>query len=139
MDNSMIDGFSCLIIGIFVIVIWYFIIKWFTSVKREGLENSSDSSTADGIAGNAANYAALLKTKSTQIKDSLLISKYRTDYENVIINMEDLCNNMMLNQILKIDVNGDAKSNLENLTILNTLSQARKSLDECMKYVDKQP
>ena len=139
MVESLMDGFTCLVIIVLVLVIWYFVIYKFF-IKREGLENNNESTSASGsgIAGDAANYAALIKAKSVQIQDTLLISKYRSDYENAIINLEDLCNFMMLNQALSIDVNADAKTNLEKFNIMNALSNAKKSLNECMQFVDKQ-
>lgn len=142
MDTLSMDTLTCFCIIILVLFIWYVIFQLFLGKKREGLENNSDGDNklADGkgIAGDAANYAALIKAKSVQIQDTLLISKYRSDYENVIINLEDLCNFMMLTQALSIDVNSDAKSNLEKFTIINGLSNAKKSLNECMQFIDKQ-
>lgn len=140
MDN---DFWSIIILIVFGLIIIYLLTILFAAKKnKEGLENNDASpdvaKVADGIAGNAANYAAMIKAKSVQIQDTLLISKYRSDYENVIINLEDLCNFMMLNQIVKMDMNGDAKSNLANFNIINALSNAKKSLNECMQFVDKQ-
>ncbi len=142
MDSVSIDALTCLSIIALVIFIWYVMIQWFWRNNKEGLENNSGeankSGSGTGVAGDAANYAALIKAKSVQIQDTLLISKYRSDYENVIINLEDLCNFMMLNQALSIDVNADAKSNIEKFTIINGLSNAKKSLNECMQFIDKQ-
>lgn len=140
MDN---DFWSIIILIVFGLIIIYLLTILFAAKKnKEGLEDNDASpdvaKVADGIAGNAANYAAMIKAKSVQIQDTLLISKYRSDYENVIINLEDLCNFMMLNQIVKMDMNGDAKSNLANFNIINALSNAKKSLNECMQFVDKQ-
>jgi hypothetical protein len=136
MNKDLLTIVTLFFFGVFII----FIFSIFFSGKKnkEGLENSDVSKVSDGIAGNAANYAAMIKAKTVLIQDSLLISKYRADYENVIINLEDLCNFLMLNQIVKMDINGDAKSNLENFNIINNLSNAKKSLNECMQFVDKQ-
>ena len=137
------DFWSIIILIVFGLIIIYLLSIMFVGQKnKEGLENNDSppdvTKVADGIAGNAANYAAMIKAKSVQIQDSLLISKYRSDYENVIINLEDLCSFLMLTQILKMDVNADAKTNLEHFNIINSLSSAKKSLNECMQFVDKQ-
>jgi hypothetical protein len=80
---------------------------------KEGLENSTSSSssttpsttssTTSGVAGGAAAYAANIKEQVIKIQDTTLISKYRADYENVVINMDDLVNNLMLQVTLNID------------------------------------
>ena len=121
-----------LIIGIIII---YLVILIFSSKpKREGLENQN----VNGEAALAANYAASIKAQAVQIQDSLLISKYRKDYENVIINMDDYLNMLMLKTVLNIDTNSDVKTQLSSLTNLNTLSTAKKSLNETMIFLDKQ-
>jgi len=132
------------LIGLCLIILYLLVVVFFK--KREGLENNTDASatppaagaTTDGIGGNAANFAELIKAKSVQMQDALLIAKYRTDYENTIINLEDYCNLMMLYQMLKLNLNGDAKSNLEAFGVINALSNAKRSLNETMQFVDKQ-
>ena len=111
-------------------------------VKREGLENADGtvtSTSASGEAGNAANYAASIKALTVQLQDSLLVSKYRTDYENVIINMDDYFSFLMLKQILNMDPTADMKTNMSVIAALNALSAAKKTLNETMVFVDKQP
>ena len=136
------------LIGLCLIILYLLVVVFFK--KREGLENSTDATatdptatpaagtSTDGIGGNAANYADLIKAKSVQMQDALLITKYRTDYENTIINLEDYCNLMMLYQILKINLNGDAKSTLAVFASINALSNTKKALNETMQFVDKQ-
>ena len=130
------------IIGILIIsfIIIYLVMNMF--VKREGLENADGtvtSTSASGEAGNAANYAASIKALTVQLQDSLLVSKYRTDYENVIINMDDYFSFLMLKQILNMDPTADMKTNMSVIAALNALSAAKKTLNETMVFVDKQP
>jgi hypothetical protein len=105
--------------------------------KREGLANQT-SSGGNGEAGNANNFVATIKAQTVLLQDSLLISKYRTDYENVVINMEDYLNILMLKQVLNIDTTKDAQANMSSLEALNTISNAKKSLNETMVFIDKQ-
>lgn len=102
--------------------------------KREGLTNQG----SNGEAGNANNFAATIKAQTVILQDSLLIAKYRTDYENVIINMDDYINMLILKQLLNIDTTKDAQTNISNLEALNTLSTAKKNLNDIMVFVDKQ-
>jgi len=104
---------------------------------REGLTNAESSGT-NGEAGNSSNFVEAIKAQTVILQDTLLISKYRKDYENVIINMEDYLNILMLKQVLNIDTTKDAQTNLTSLEALNTISNAKKSLNETMIFIDKQ-
>jgi hypothetical protein len=103
---------------------------------REGMTNNTDASgnpVSNGIAGNAATYAANIKSNTIQLQDTLLVSKYRSDYETSILNLEELINNMMLQTTLSIDMNNP----LQGLTKLNTLSQAKSALNGVMLFLDQ--
>jgi hypothetical protein len=103
---------------------------------REGLTNNTDASgnpVSNGIAGNAATYAANIKSNTIQLQDTLLVSKYRSDYETAILNLEELINNMMLQTTLSIDMNNPQ----QGLTKLNTLSQAKSALNGVMLFLDQ--
>jgi hypothetical protein len=138
MDNSF---FFNLIIFVSICILTYII---FSNINfQEGLENksgsststssSSSSSSSNGIAGEAATYGANIKNQVIQLQDALLISKYRSDYENVIINMDDLVSNLMLKTILTIDQSKPE----DGLTKLAALGQAKAALNVTMKFVDK--
>jgi hypothetical protein len=94
---------------------------------------STSTSTSNGIAGNAAAYGANLKAQSIKAQDSFLISKYRTDYENVIVNMDDLVNSLMLQTTLSVDPSSPQDS-LGKLVMLNN---AKAALNNVMKFIDK--
>ena len=106
---------------------------------KEGFQNTNAPGPGvNGEAGNAANFVATIKAQTVLLQDSLLISKYRSDYENAIIHMEDYLNMLMVKQILNIDTTKDAQSNLSRLEALNTISNAKKTLNETMVFLDKQ-
>jgi len=103
---------------------------------KEGLENNDSkttSTTTNGVAGGAATYAANIKEKVIKIQDTTLISKYRADYENVVINMDDLVNNLMLQVTLNIDQSKPEDS----LAKLGQLNLAKAALNNVMKFIDK--
>lgn len=107
---------------------------------REGLTNGTTSSTTtttttNGVAGNAASYAAAIKSMTVKLQDSLLVTKYIKDYENIVMNTDDLVDNLMLQTVLNMNPN-DPKSNLESLSALNTLNDAKTSLTKVMKFID---
>jgi len=121
-----------ILIFLIVAVVVINILRGFFSTK-EGMENEN-SSMSDGIAGNAQSYANLIKTSSTAIQDSFLINKYKSTYENIIINMDDLINNLMLKKTLTIDVNNPT-SGIEELA---KMQQAKTALNSVMKFIDEQ-
>jgi hypothetical protein len=102
--------------------------------KREGMtsDSSGNTSSGNGIAGNASAYGATIKAASIKSQDTFLISKYRSDYETVILNLDDLLNNMMLQTTLTIDLNNPDKS----IEKLSQMQQAKTALNSVMKFVD---
>ena len=124
-------------IGICILI--YFI---FSNIGvKEGLETASTStstttttsSSSSGVAGGAAAYAANIKAQVIKLQDTTLISKYRADYENVVINMDDLVNNLMLQVTLNIDQSKPEAS----LAKLAQLNMAKAALNSVMKFIDK--
>lgn len=104
----------------------------------EGLTNEDGTtSSRNGEAGSAASYADGIKAQVTKIQDELLVSKYRKDYENTIIHMDDLVSTMMIKQIQNMTIGGsDSKALISSLNNLNTLRSAKESLNVAMKYLD---
>ena len=137
MNDDLVKIITIILISIFVI---YLIYQTFNI--NEGLTNletvSAVQNTTNGIAGNASNYNAAIKAASVQLQDNLLISKYRTDYENAIINMDDYLSLLMLEQVLSMNTSGDKTTNITNLSNLNTIFTAKSALNQTMTYIDKQ-
>mgnify|MGYP006121528485 CR=1 FL=1 len=126
MENELLVNFM-LFLGICVLL--YLIFS--TMNKREGLQQNDASN--NGVAGNATTYASNVKNITTQLQDTLLISKYRTDYENVITDMDDLVDNLMLETVLSMDMKTPDKS----LEKLNALNASKVALSNVLKFVDK--
>jgi len=102
----------------------------------EGMTDASNTTTSseNGIAANASKYAAALKADTIRELDTLLISKYRGDYESAILNLDDRINVLMLQTALTFD-----KSNPENsVEKLSKMQQAKVALNSVMKFVDTQ-
>jgi hypothetical protein len=135
MDNVLYNFFIIIIIGLLI----YLVFSNINLNVTEGMttNEASSSSSENGVAGNASSFAAQLKNDSIKMQDSLLISKYRKDYENVIINMDDLINNMMLNTVLNYKSTGNLNKDIEMIDNLNKLNNAKTSLNSVMKYIDR--
>ncbi len=104
---------------------------------KEGMTDASTSETigsssANGIAGNAAAYAANIKSQVIKLQDTMLISKYRSDYETAILNLDDLVNNLMLKTALSVDQDKPQQS----LMTLSQLQQSKVALNGIMKFID---
>ena len=105
--------------------------------QREGMTtdvsgNTQTTTSSNGVAGNAASYAAQIKAQAIKIEDQLLISKYRSDYETVILNLDELVNSLMLQTALNVSQTEPKKALIE----LSNLHQAKSALNDVMKYVD---
>jgi hypothetical protein len=126
-----------LFIGISFVV--YILFRNFNYGYKEGMTTTDASgnsviTTQNGIATNAASYSATIKSSNMKINDELLISKYKSDYENVILNMDDMLNNLMLQTTLSVDTT-NPQSSIKQLAEMN---QAKAALNNVMKYLDKQ-
>lgn len=142
MKEDFIKIISILIAAFFIV---YLVINMFhIQPMTEGLENQQNqninnlTASLSGVAGSAANYAESIKAKTVQIQDTVLVSKYRKEYENVIINLDDYFSALMLEQVLSMNVSDNLQSNIQKIQIINTLSTGKKTLNEVMTYVDKQ-
>lgn len=100
----------------------------------EGLENKIKFQ--NGIAGNAEEYATNIKDMTTKLQDEILITKYRENYENTIINLDDYLNLLMLKTTLNINTNGMDNDDISQFHKLNALHEAKQSLNTVMNYVD---
>jgi hypothetical protein len=110
-----------------------------SSAFKEGMNNNTgnnNNNNTTGIAADAAAYAASLKNASTKNLDILLISKYKSDYEASILNLDDLITGLMLKEALKVDVTQEYPS--ETINNLAQMQQAKLALNSAMKFVDSQ-
>ena len=121
-----------------ICLVVYIIFRNFNYLNvREGMTDASGNTTAtpsssNGIAGNAASYAASLKANTIKLQDSLLISKYRTDYESAILNLDDLISNLMLKIALSVNQENPGQA----IDQLGKMQQAKLALNSAMKFVD---
>ena len=129
--DKLLQFLGCAIVIIIALYIIMALLKDQTKIL-EGLTNiSSDSS----------NTALLIKDNTTKTLDTLLIDKYRGNYEDVIINMHDWCDAQILDSIVsgKLDCqNGCNEKLMLKIKNINDLESFKSSLNKTMKYLDKQ-
>jgi hypothetical protein len=135
------------IVGILIVsfVIIYLVVKMFKlqATVLEGLTNGSDdtdssNAPSSGEAGTAASYAAAIKAQTVKLQDELLISKYRKDYENVIINLDDYFGYVMIKLVLNMKITDNIAANMMSINNINLIKTARDSLNTTMTFLDKQ-
>ena len=140
MNNSTITNL-CIFIGICMFSYLIFRnLNTNNSSYVEGMTTTPDASgnpppstsITNGVAGNAAAYAAQLKSAVIKSQDELLISKYRSDYENAVLNLDDYLNTMMLQTALSVNQNNPQIS----ITKLAEMQQAKAAFNSTMKFID---
>jgi len=139
MEKQLFDLF----IFVMVMFVIYYVFSYMSNISnmsiKEGLTNNNVSTTTtttssnNGIAGNAASYSAAIKNMAILSKDKLLISKYRADYENIILSYDDYVNALMLEKLLD-----GSNDQMKKLTEISTLNQSKTALNAIMKFVDSQ-
>jgi hypothetical protein len=125
-----------IVTGILLFIVTYIILSIYSKIGikiSEGLTTMTTTASS-GVAGSAQTYSETVKSKSTQLQDILLIAKYRKDYENIIINMEDYVNLLIVQEILNLPLDGSATS----FANIGTLQQSKLALIDAMKFVDGQ-
>lgn len=136
MENDLFTNVLMLLAIFFLIYIIFSTMNF--GYKKEGFDSSnnstksSSSSNINGFAGNAQYYVSGIKDRVIQLQDTMLLSKYRADYENVIMGLDDLVDNLMLEKVLSITADNTQKS-LEELV---TLNDSKTALNNVMKFID---
>ena len=129
-----------LFLFLFVIFLLILLFRNLNLGVKEGMATDSSGNLTqniyvdNGIAGNSASYGASLKAATIKLQDNFLISKYKNDYETIILNLDDLINNLMLKTALSVDQSNPQQS----LVQLAQLQQSLDALNSVMKYVDSQ-
>lgn len=136
MDHTFFTNLFLLFV-IFVFGYYIFNVLFRNVHLKEGMENkdttsSSTDNSNNGVAGNAATYAANIKATAIKLQDTALISKYRSDYEKVVLNLDDLVDNLMLQTTLSMD----KKNPMSSLNELVTLNNSKLALNNVMKFID---
>lgn len=113
------------------------------SDNMEGLTTLSNSknnlgSSFNGIAGNAATYAKKIEGQTAKMVDEMLIPKYRSDYEQVLLHLENYHNANLLNKLLNYNLNDPTKSSEELSDIVKHHDNVVQSLNNAMKFLDSQ-
>ena len=135
--NDFFNVAALFIIFIIIIIIFYNIyntqIEGMTNKKNKKI--STISNTSRGI--NSNKFHEKLKEQHLSLKSDLNIPKHRSDYENILIEMNDYVDGLMLSKLLDIDPNNITNSNLiDTVQSITKMNQSKESLNKMMKYLD---
>ena len=134
----MHDGFINIIVilGIIIGVLFFYsrsvqldvyVKEGMTPKKRGDPEPTSDM--ADNVSD--------LEIKLDKLKTSVSIDANRKNYENMIINFEDIISYSMMSRIAQIDPNGKFSDISAEFAELNEMQSAKKTLNDMMAWLDK--
>jgi len=104
---------------------------------------TAEGASNGGEAAKAAEFNKLLKARIAGLQDKLLITKYRSEYENILLNLDVYMKLNMLQTALQIKPNqesepGKPNPNMVIFGALKAMSDARGTLNGIMTYLDSQ-
>jgi len=117
-----------------VLMIHYFVGKAFKKTL-EGLTNEEGSTSTNGISGNSEGYSSSLSNEIATLNDKLLVDKYKANYDNILLELEEVLKLRMLELALSINPN-NVESSINDIQLMNDLSKAVTSLDLVQSFVD---
>lgn len=113
----------------------------------EGMSNSTTNKTNDFLLiENMANTSAEnVKKQNDKLNDIISVSKYRSDYENLLISLEEYSNIMIFSKIVsvgkQVSDNGIGKDItpqiINDMNVANTMKAFVDTLNSSMKYIDR--
>ena len=147
-------------IGVAILILFmiYFVAHMGTRQRNliEGLRNRDDDDDDDNGNGNddsgsncgsnSEKISEKVKDMKTKILDGLLIDKYRDNYEDILINLDDWASASIIKALVcgKIDPSDDvtsdnsrAKKTIATIALVKDLDKFRDILNNAMKSLDK--
>lgn len=131
-NREMIKYLGMVLLALIAIYFVYFILKRENLV--EGLENKVFASESEFI-------VKALQQMNEQTKDELLISKYKTNYEGILREMDEWSNLSMLQTFFSskngLDLSqGLSDKNIAVINKLNDLKKFKKTISESLDYLE---
>ena len=97
--------------------------------------------TLTSSSGDASGVTSSVTSNTDKIGDTLLISKYRTNYEDTIIGLEKAVGLGLLSEVVNnaatISADPTSSSSLSAIRNINELKSFRESLNQSMIILDK--
>jgi len=112
----------------------------------EGMTNKSPQSEEFILIENMANTSAEnVKKQIDKLNDIIAVNKYRTDYENLLIAIEEYANIMMFSKVVSIGKQvsdtGIGKNirpeTINDMNVANSIKSFIDTLNSSMKFIDR--
>ena len=134
----MQDGFINIIVilGIIVGVLFFYSRSVQLDVYvKEGMTKRSkgDPEPTSDMADNVSD----LQIKLDKLKTSVSLDANRKNYENIILNYDDIISYSMMSRLSQIDPNGKFSDLTAEFEELNQMQNAKKTLNDLMAWLDK--
>jgi hypothetical protein len=127
MNDQVYQYIGLAILGFIVLFV---VLKMLSNNKKivEGMVSGNQSPT---------DIVSLLKTKNNQLKDEILVGKYRSEYENILLGLDDYANLYTLKELVggKIGLSSpdDDKTVIDEL---DEYKKLREMIENSLKYMD---
>ena len=134
----MQEGFINIIVilGIIVGVLFFYSRSVQLDVYvKEGMTKRSkgDPEPTSDMADNVSD----LQIKLDKLKTSVSLDANRKNYENMILNYDDIISYSMMSRLSQIDPNGKFSDLTAEFEELNQMQNAKKTLNDLMAWLDK--
>ena len=102
---------------------------------KEGLTNRKKTNPEP--TSDMADNVSDLEIKLDKLKTSVSLDANRKNYENMIINYDDIISYSMMSRLSQIDPNGKFSDLTAEFEELNQMQNAKKTLNDLMAWLDK--
>jgi len=110
----------------------YLLTPW--KERKEGLENQSGDTTPAAL-------ALTIRTNADMVADALLVSKYRPNYESILVDLESAIENGMIKHISDsaqvISDNPSSIASIRRMEEINTMYNCIETINNAMPILDK--
>ena len=133
LDNKKIK-YICFGLAIIIIILFVSLIFKNLTTKREGYENENPALS------NIEELPGKIKGALSNIESSLLLSNNKSNYEDIIIGLNDSVDVQILNIFKKkgesISKDATSKESYDTIRKVNELRNLKSVLNESMEYLD---
>jgi hypothetical protein len=99
--------------------------------------------TDNNVASDKTQIASRVVSNTNRMDDELIVSRYRKNYEDVLIDLDSNMKTYILHGIVnnaeKISLNPGSPEAQKMLTSINTANDFRKTLNDAMTYLKQKP
>ena len=124
------------IVGLAVVVIFVMSIATKAFAYQTKIIEGMTSSSTD-----KDKLSSTVSSNNDKIADTLLVSKYRSDYEDTIINLEKGISNALLSEVVNnadtISADPTSNASMKAINNMNALKDFRETLNQSMIILDK--